>query len=165
MQPDSYLAPESAMPLNHGLVGTTQQEPQLTQLELEVKLEVKLEMQNEFSSEAKVSRTEARDRYDDLFDFAHVGYLTLSEQGKIVAINFAGAEQLGVERATLIGNSFADYVSPEDADLWHLYLAKVLIEDKNRNVRSGWYLKTAVSPMSGLIAGARSKTDTRRLFK
>jgi len=149
------------MPLNHGLINATQQEPQLAQLEFEVKhevkLEVKLEMPNEFSSEAKVSRAEARDRYDDLFDFAHVGYLTLCEQGKIVAINFAGAEQLGVERATLIGNSFADYVSPEDAAHWHLHLAKVLNQDKKQEC------EIRLTPMKGCFSFVR--VDSRRSIK
>lgn len=121
------------MPLDHGLVSTTQQEPPLTQLELEI--------QNKFLNEAKVSRAEARDRYDDLFEFAHVGYLTLSDQGKIVAINFAGAEQLGIERATLIGSSFADYVSAENADLWHSHLAKVLNQDKKQECELRMALK------------------------
>lgn len=119
------------MPLDHGLVGTIQQEPQLAQLE----------MQNETIDKTQVSRAEARDRYDDLFEFAHVGYLTLSEQGKVVAINFAGAEQLGVERATLIGSSFADYVSAEDADHWHSHLAKVLNQDQKQECELRMALK------------------------
>ena len=143
------------MPLDHGLVSSTHQQPQLTQLE--VKLEVKLEKQNELLSKAKVSRADARDRYDDLFDFAHVGYLTLCEQGKIVAINFAGAEQLGVERTTLIGNSFADYVSAEDADRWHSHLANVLNQDKKQEC------EIRLTPKEGCFSYVR--VDSRRSIK
>src|SRR5262249_50093797 len=68
--------------------------------ELEVH-EVELEMQNE---ELRGARTEAERglaRYTELFDFAPIGYATLSGSGTIQEVNHAGARLLGKERATL----------------------------------------------------------------
>jgi PAS domain S-box-containing protein len=114
-------------------------------------------MHNETISEAQVSRAEARDRYTDLFEFAHVGYLTLSEQGQIVAINFAAAEQLGVERTTLIGNSFANYVAAEDVERWHLHLASTLNQDEKQQC------ELSLAPKDGCVCYIRA--DSRRLIK
>lgn len=43
----------------------------------------------------------ARDRYADLYDFAPIGYLTLSRTGTITDVNLAGAALLGHNRAFL----------------------------------------------------------------
>jgi PAS domain S-box-containing protein len=141
------LAPEPPMPLDHALVGTTHLEPQLARIEPE--------MQN--LSAAQVSRAEARDRYADLFEFAHVGYLTLSEQGKIVVVNFAAAEQLGAERATLIGSSFANYVAADDAQRWHLYLASTLNQDEKQEC------ELSLASKNGSVSYIRA--DSRRSIK
>jgi PAS domain-containing protein len=42
-------------------------------------------------------------RFADLYDFAPVGYLSLSLQGEIEEINLAGAQLLGQPRSRLLG--------------------------------------------------------------
>lgn len=46
----------------------------------------------------------------DLYDFAPMGYLTLSHDGRITAANLAAATMLGVNRAALLRGRFAPYV-------------------------------------------------------
>ena len=55
-----------------------------------------------------------RDRYIDLYDFAPLGYTSLDEDGYIQEINLAGAKLLGMDRNTLTGYPFVDYVAKDD---------------------------------------------------
>ena len=64
--------------------------------------QIELEMQNEALRQAQQALEEARDRYLDLYEFAPVGYLTLSAEGIIEAINLTGAKLLGRERRQLL---------------------------------------------------------------
>jgi PAS domain S-box-containing protein len=61
----------------------------------------------------------SRDRYVDLYDFAPVGYLTLSADGLIAQVNLTGADMLGEPRDQLLRARFARFVVPADADRWH----------------------------------------------
>ena len=61
----------------------------------------------------------SRDRYMDLYDFAPVGYLTLSTDGLIVQANLTGADLLGVEREHLLAMRFDHFVAPADAVRWN----------------------------------------------
>jgi diguanylate cyclase (GGDEF)-like protein/PAS domain S-box-containing protein len=80
---------------------------------------IELEMQNEALRQAQVELEESRDRYVDLYDFAPVGYLTLSHQGLIQQINLTGAELLHEDRKGLVNLRFARFVAPADSDRWY----------------------------------------------
>lgn len=56
-----------------------------------------------------------------LYDFAPIAYLSLTEHGLIAEANLTSAKLLGVERKKLINRRFAQYVKPEDGDQWHLH--------------------------------------------
>ncbi|MFZ4538848.1 ATP-binding protein [Propionivibrio sp.] len=80
--------------------------------------QIELEMQNEALSEAKIALEESRDRYIDLYEFAPVGYLTLTADGTVAEINLTGCTLLGVERKNLLNRHFTLFVAPEDQDRW-----------------------------------------------
>ncbi|QRX81040.1 bifunctional diguanylate cyclase/phosphodiesterase [Glaciimonas sp. PAMC28666] len=88
--------------------------------------QIELEMQNEELRRAQVSLEETRDRYVDLYDFAPVGYLTLTSEGLITEVNLTAATLLGVERSKLLQRRFARFVTLEDKDRWHRYFIGVL---------------------------------------
>ena len=77
--------------------------------ELEVH-QVELELQNEDLLQA---RAELEVNYDELYDFAPVGYFTLGRNGDIEKTNLTGAAMLGQPRARLHGQRFASFVAPE----------------------------------------------------
>jgi PAS domain S-box-containing protein len=80
---------------------------------------IELEMQNEELHRAQAALEASRDRYLQLYDFAPVGYITLSGDGLIADANVTCAALLGVDRQKLINCRFAHYVAPEDSERWH----------------------------------------------
>jgi len=94
--------------------------------------QVELEIQNEALRQAQISMEESRDRYADLYDFAPVGYLTLSREGMISEINFTGADMLGMVRNKLIKRRFSQFIAEEDRDRWYLHFASALKYDQRQ---------------------------------
>ena len=88
--------------------------------------QVELEMQNEELLRGQEELQQARDRYADLYDFAPVGYLTVGEKGMIEEVNLTGAMLLGMERESLLGRGFSDFIVREDQDLFYLHQRQVV---------------------------------------
>ena len=88
--------------------------------------QIELEMQNEELQHARAALEASHNRYLNLYEFAPVGYLTLTPEGKIIEINLTAAALLGVERSNLINRHFASLVAPKDSDRWHLLLKNIL---------------------------------------
>lgn len=85
--------------------------------------QIELEMQNDNLRNTQVALEESRDRYIDLYDFAPVGYITLSSDGLVSEINLTACTLLGSRRRTLIDSRFARFVSANDSDAWRQTLA------------------------------------------
>src|SRR5215469_15402323 len=83
--------------------------------ELEVH-QIELELQNEELRRAQSELEESRDQLRDLYDFAPVGYLTLSEDTVILRANLRAAALLGVERGALIGKRFSRFLADESVN-------------------------------------------------
>jgi diguanylate cyclase (GGDEF)-like protein/PAS domain S-box-containing protein len=81
--------------------------------------QIELEIQNEELRQAHIALEIARDRYIDLYEFAPIGYLTLTTTGIITEINLTGVALLGAERAKLINDRFANYIADEDKNRWY----------------------------------------------
>jgi PAS domain S-box-containing protein len=88
--------------------------------------QIELEMQNDELRRTQAVLEAAHDRYEDLYDFAPVGYLTLDGQGNIVDANIMAGTLLGFSRNKLIGKSFARFVTPEDQGTLHHHVQDVL---------------------------------------
>jgi len=97
------------------------------ELLLEIQLrQIELEKQNERLREAQEALKESRDRYADLYEFAPVGYLTLTDSGLIGDINLTGAALLGEDRAQLTRRGFIDFIAPDDQGKWRQYFRYAL---------------------------------------
>ena len=81
--------------------------------------QIELEMQNEQLRQAQIALEESRDRYVDLYEFAPVGYLTLTDAGMISEINLTGSTLLKMERKKLLHRRFDSFVDPEYRDRWN----------------------------------------------
>ncbi len=64
-------------------------------------LQTELEMQNVDLRRAQLDIEESRNRYIDLYEFAPIGYLTLTRDGTISEVNLTGAALLGMARKKL----------------------------------------------------------------
>jgi PAS domain S-box-containing protein len=87
---------------------------------------VELEMQIEELQRAHIALEEARDRYAEYYEFAPVGYLSISAEGVITEVNLTGAALLGLDRAALIQRRFANFVSPRDRERWNCLFLEMM---------------------------------------
>ncbi len=94
--------------------------------------QIELEMQAEDLRKAKFALEESRDRFLDLYDFAPIGYLTLSDKGLIDEVNLTAATLLGVERSRLLKARFSKYFAETDVEVWHWYFINVLNQDEKK---------------------------------
>lgn len=88
--------------------------------------QVELKMQNDELRQAQIAMEESRDRYVDLYDFAPIGYLTLSPEGMISEINLTAADMLGVVRKQLVSRRFSQFVVQNDRERWDRHFVSVL---------------------------------------
>ncbi len=80
--------------------------------------QIELEMQNEVLRKTQSELEASRDRYVDLYEFAPVGYLTLTPEGMIEEINLTATTLLGKERKDLLHRSFSMLVLERDRERW-----------------------------------------------
>jgi len=83
--------------------------------------QIELELQN-----AELRRTQealdiAHERYFELYDSAPVGYLTVSEDGRILELNRHAAGLLGLSQTALGDVRLSRLVAPEDQNTYYLY--------------------------------------------
>ena len=64
-------------------------------------------------------------RYTELYDFAPVGYLTLSDEGTVSELNLPAAALLGRERSRLVGARLRTFVAEPNRVAFDAWLAKV----------------------------------------
>ena len=115
---DPQLRTQAEVQLEHA---STEHAPERPVEDLLYELQVhqiELEIQNEALRLAKNDLEDARDRYVDLYDFAPVGYLTLTPEGMISEINLTGSVLLGMERNHLLHRHFSTFVAAEDQAHW-----------------------------------------------
>ena len=92
--------------------------------ELEVH-QIELEMQNDELIRARAEVETLLSQYTDLYDFAPVGYFTLSRDGAIHQVNLAGASLMGMDRGALIKRRFGVFVSAQSRTTFNAFLEKV----------------------------------------
>ena len=87
--------------------------------------QIELEMQAEQLRVAQLALEESRDKYLDLYEFAPLGYLTLTNKALITEVNLSGAALLGVERSRLVNHGLGRFIAPKDQEVWDQYFIKV----------------------------------------
>ena len=92
-----------------------------------------LELQNQQLRRAQQQLEAARDKYTDLFDFAPIGYYMIGSNGLIREVNLAGAVLLGLDRNTVEGCFFTNYISREYQEAFEEHRRSVL-ESKKKQV-------------------------------
>jgi two-component system CheB/CheR fusion protein len=94
--------------------------------------QIELELQNEELQQTRADLEAGLKRYADLYDFAPVGYLTLSNDGAIQKVNLTGARLLGQERSRLVGVRFGLFVAMDCRSAFNLLLKQVFEKEGNQ---------------------------------
>lgn len=105
-------------------VSRTDDETQRLLHELQVH-QIQLEMQNAELCRVRDELEKSLVMYTDLYNFAPVGYFTLTHDGTIQAVNLTGARLLDTERSYLRGQRFAQFVTAEDRAAFAFFLRKI----------------------------------------
>ncbi|PKL69507.1 MAG: hypothetical protein CVV30_08105 [Methanomicrobiales archaeon HGW-Methanomicrobiales-1] len=92
--------------------------------------QIELETQAEELRRAHLELEESRDQYLDLYDFAPLGYLTLTDKALISQVNLSAAVLLGIDRSRLINARFRTWIVPEDMEIWDQYFITLLQSEK-----------------------------------
>ena len=95
--------------------------------------QIELEMQNEELRRIQRELEASRDRYADLYDFAPVGYFTLSEKSMILEVNLTAAAMLGLERSQLIQQPLTRFIVRQDQDMFY-FNRRQLLETRSPQV-------------------------------
>lgn len=67
---------------------------------------------------AQLEATESRDRYQDLYEFAPIGYLSINRHGEINEVNWKVTSLVGLKRGELNEQHFSQFVVDEDKARW-----------------------------------------------
>jgi len=121
-QPQKFAESELAHILTADAQVQSTEKP-LTELQAH---QFELKMRNDELRECKIALEESRNRYAALYDFAPIGYVTLSHDALIADINLTGATMLAEERIKLLNRHLAPFFAPEDIDRWHRYFMSLL---------------------------------------
>jgi CRP-like cAMP-binding protein len=65
-------------------------------------------------------------KYQDAYDFAPVGFVSVDPQGRVVQTNLAGAIMLDIQRSQRTLNPFVDFMEPSDRPLFQEFHREVL---------------------------------------
>jgi len=81
--------------------------------------QIELEIQNEELRQSQQQLQASQVRFKDLYDFAPVGYVTVSEAGLILEANRTTATLLNVAADALVGQPISHFILPEDQDIYY----------------------------------------------
>ena len=110
------IAREKRVPSADTIEALTLEETRRILHELRVH-QIELEMQNEELRRSQAELSASQARYFDLYDFAPVGYIILSEKGLILESNLTAATLLGVARGEMVQQPISRFVIEEDHDM------------------------------------------------
>ena len=92
--------------------------------------------QNEELMRVQMQLDTARTRYSDLFNFAPIGYCTLSAEKVILEANHAVAALLGIEQNALVNQSINQFIFKEDRHVLCLYFEQLLEINASQSLRA-----------------------------
>lgn len=91
--------------------------------ELEVH-QIELELQNEELKLAREQCENIANKFSSLYDFAPIGYFTLSKEGNILELNLMGSKMLGKVRSGLKHKHFGRYILGKDLPAFNQFLER-----------------------------------------
>jgi PAS domain S-box-containing protein len=94
--------------------------------------QVELETQAEELRRAQLALRASRDKNLDLYEFAPLGYFTISDKSLITGVNLTGTVLFDIERNDLVTTPFSRFMSEKDSDQWHRYFMNLLNREERQ---------------------------------
>lgn len=95
--------------------------------------QIELEMQNEELRISQQVLIKSQKKYTELYDFAPVGYITISSKGLILESNLTFTDMLAMERIAIINQPLSAHVFFDDQDIYYQYCQDLSVS-KTRQV-------------------------------
>ncbi len=95
--------------------------------------QIELEMQNEELKQAKAALDAGLEKYTDLYDFAPVGYFTLTANGTIHKVNLTGTSLVGMDRTQLVGRRFGLLLASGLRPAFNTFLTRVFVDETTQS--------------------------------
>lgn len=147
------LREQPAKPMSvadHAHAQRTLQELQIHQIELE--------LQNEELKLTKAEVDAGLEKFTELYDYAPVGYFTLSTNGTIHQVNLTGTSMVGVQRSRLVGQRFGLLLAPAQRPAFNDFLKQVFDGDA-RHAADFELLRSDQPPLNVNIEAKRQIND------
>ncbi len=155
------LRAEKAINENPAMVPHSFDETRKLVHELQVH-QIELEMQNEELRKIYEELENSHDRLAELYDFAPVGYFTISADDVIIEANKKGAAMLRSKVENLIGGRFSFFVADNFKAIYQEYLAGVIRSNSTRNLDLHLVLEDGAplwAHVEGIAADREDKTS------
>jgi len=120
--------------------------------------QIELKMQNDELNLANTQVKVAAEKYTELYEFAPIGYFTLSREGEIIELNNCGAEMLDKERRLLKKSRFGFFISNDNNPIFNLFLATVF-NSKAKETCEVTLSRDGKSPMNVQLQGIVTKNE------
>ena len=96
---------------------------------------VELELQKEDLRNAQAEIEISRLNYNELYEFAPVGYLTLDGDCRIVETNRRAAQMLNMSKGQLVNRKFTAFIHFDDQDIFHLHKQQLRNSGRRQSAR------------------------------
>ncbi|MFC4454786.1 sensor histidine kinase [Deinococcus sonorensis] len=123
--------------------------------------QIELRLQNEELSRVNAALEQTSHDYQELFDDAPVGYLTLDETGGVCRANLTVCRMLGVERPGLLRRRLSAFLAPEEVGTFALFLRRLLDRGERQSVEL-WLVGANGTRFAAQLQGEVVVTADRR---
>lgn len=125
--------------------------------------QIELTIQNEELKKVHQDLEASRDRYQTLFDYAPVGYVTLTPEALINQVNLTGAAMLDVPRQKLQNKRFRRFIAPEHLDQWDRFFLQVL-HNNEKQITNIFLVPVHDEVIATRIEGVRVLSDDNQYY-
>ena len=112
---------------------------------------------------SKVQAEIAVQKYTQLYDFAPVGYFTLTNSGKIIELNLACSQLLGKERSNLVNSRFDFFITNDTKSIFNNFLVNIFNKDVKECCEVKIFLEDGYL-MNAYLVGILSKNKDQALI-
>ena len=120
-RPDYSSSPEDIFRIIHEL--------EVHQIELELQQEELIQSREELAK-SKAEQEKSLERFTGLYDFAPLGYVTLSHDSTIVEVNLTASKIFGLSSSQLQGNLLTNFFIPQDRQVINALLEQVFTKKR-----------------------------------